>query len=408
MLIKKILVFGYLILMADILLAQYGSIRDHISVDTVLNFKQESYTINRMTITTAVWDNLFAFTCFNANKESDTAVVYIVHTDSYQTDTIKLFKRNQRKSMQKHQYFNYDVMALNNDRLLLAYGKTILVWRKIDLGYQFEKTIKYRNDYESFCFINDSLLLFKHDYYSSSQSMNLTVYNINKEKIVNSITPPYDNTLLSFVSIGRNGGLFDCLDNQILLANSNNYSFWLYDLNLNVTANPHCTEIAWHGLPQEHIQRMEQVDKALPANIIDILLEVYSDMDVMIDASFLDKEHILIQRKPSTESGVRSALLDVWENQHDVGWKRVVADIQDDGWTSHKDSIMNRNNIPLNCMGNIIRVVGNRIVSLTKEGCVENPVGMEVTDYFKERNQFLYENNPFIQVFIFSHDFLKR
>ena len=91
-----------------------------------------------------------------------------------------------------------------------------------------------------------------------------------------------------------------------------------------------------------------------------------------------------------------------------MDWKRGVADIQDDGWTSHKDSIMNRNNIPLNCMGNIIRVVGNRIVSLTKEGCVENPVGMEVTDYFKERNQFLYENNPFIQVFIFSHDFLKR
>ena len=91
--------------------------------------------------------------------------------------------------------------------------------------------------------------------------------------------------------------------------------------------------------------------------------------------------------------------IDVW-TKCDGTWKRTLSDIADDGW---KDTVMTKNNFPVKFEFNKVRVAGGKLVSLSKNGSIEQPIGLTRSAYDTQTDAYLIENNKFIQVFIYSH-----
>lgn len=381
---------------AGISYGQDRNMRDYVSVDTILNFKQDHTNIY-MRPTETSWKHYFAFTNFNVNYDNDTANIYIINTQDYSIDTLRFYSPNLRKTIKNHKSTNFKAIAMNDNRLVVLDWRTAIVFDKRDGEWHYSKCVKIKESYQMARLTHDGLLLLEENYDGRKVPVSITLFDLDKEKVIKRIAPYYNTPILSYIG---NYKLFDHQHNRILLCNSNHYSYYLFDENLRLTDSVSHPTIAWTPLSEETLMKVNAIKKHYAADKIAVLMEDYKKIDVIIGSFFLDENHILIARNQASKTPYRSTIYDVWSCEGGK-WSPLIENIEDD----FKKPDYQRNHITLGYgYGQSIRIAGQKIVRLSINGTVESPLGMSHQEYAQKDKEYLQENDPYVQVFFFSHN----
>lgn len=373
------------------------SIWRYVSADTVLNFKSETTTSYSRVIATMEKD-ICAFTMFSTNKLSDTVTIYCIHATSGRVDTINIYEEGLRNKMRRHKCVDFDAIAMNGNLLSVSYFKTLLIYKKKDNGsFEKFKEVKIDDLYGTMHFVDDHTLLFSKCYYGQTPSTTLMLYDINRGKTVDEIHPYHNSTLHGFVRFGN--PLVDCRNGKILWSNTNEYSFLLYNSKLRRIDSVYCDYEDWTPIADSTFESVGRLDRHLAPNIIDLVCQTYDSLDRIVSAQMLDDAHILFVRKTPKRDMFNYFKIDLWsfKNNH---WERTLSDI-DDEYINRLDKFIDCPEIDF--AHNRTFVIGNKIVSIRKNGCVAQPLGMKYKDYLTQCEDYMAENDYFVQVVIFSH-----
>ena len=139
------------------------------------------------------------------------------------------------------------------------------------------------------------------------------------------------------------------------------------------------------------------------ADIIAIVEKEYFHIDQLQWAYIIDSNNIaLIHSKPQRAD----ILIDIW-TKVDEKWQISQTEIYD---FAIKSDTIQRNSFALNFMSNpeVHFVNNNKIVILSRNGRVaEYPIGMPAQEYYQKKWDGWQNNEPFLQITIFSHTFAK-
>lgn len=380
--------------------SQPSSIRDYVSVDTVLNFKMET-TSSYSEPVAASWGQLYAFTNFNAKDGTDSIKIHFVDASSFETKTVTIEERGIFKRMRHNKYVSFDGIGFTDVRLVLSWGGRLLVFKKkADGGYVKEKSVKVPVDYRTMQLVNDSVVVLSQYYHGSDNPTGLALFNFDQETVIHLIRPYHNSTYNSYMS---NFSIMDYCNGKVVWTHNNEYSFIEYDTTLRRVDSVSRQDLQWHPIPEKCLARLDKIEKYSAVNIIETLMGVYDSVDVIIGCYWLDETHLAIVRKPTNANGSSVPLLDVWSKKTGH-WRRSLSDIADDGYRAQKKPILSRNNIPIGFMTNAsVKVTAGKIVSLSTQGCVANPIDMPLSEYLSEQERYLTENDFYIQLYIYSH-----
>lgn len=378
--------------------AQTQSLSNYVSIDTILNFKQETpspYT----SICSASWGDWFGFTAFDTKNNSDTVKIHLINTSTLEQELLCFVEKGICKKMRKHLTSGFWAIGFTEKTMVLAMQYELLIYKKTPNGqYSKTKSAKIPFSYHTMHMLNDSTIVFGQCYHSADPETGLYLFDINKKKVTKAVHPHHNSTLLNGYINGYS--CMDCTSNCIIWRNSNEYSFLGYDSNLNPIDSTAFPDTCWRPIPDKLMNRLLRIDKRAPTLIIERLLPIYDSIDALIGCYLLDDTHlIIVRKKPSAFTRSPFMTIDVW-TKCDGTWKRTLSDIADDGW---KDTVMTKNNFPVKFEFNKVRVAGGKLVSLSKNGSIEQPIGLTRAAYDTQTDAYLIENNKFIQVFIYSH-----
>lgn len=373
-----------------------NSISEYVSVDTILSFTNE-VAVNR-SLKSCKWENEIVFTNFNTNKNSDTIVIYKINIVDANVDTFYVYEKRIRERMKSVYSSSFDAIAYNGSKIVLNLYDELYVY-ELDSNHKLNKIGKYTvaEDFREMAFLNDSVLVFVQNYYSASPQTAIYLYDMLEHKVINKIFPHFNTTLLSFFSPQKN---FDIYENRILWANRGEYSFLLFDRDLKKLDSVSIVNKNWKQLSKKAKRKASKIKKTHTPDIIYCLNKEYNNIDQLQFAYILDTNHIAIGVHRAKENVL---YIDVW---YRIGgeWKIKHNALYDDGFMFKPERVIRRNTLPLGFLvGSKVYFMDNKLVSISDNAAVENPINLSVKDYFIEQNKYLETNEYFVQIFIYSH-----
>lgn len=386
--------------------AQVGHISDFISLDTIIPFRNEK-TGTYTDLTYSKWGDEVVFTNFSSRNNNDTIILYRINSLDASADTFRLYEKDLCKTMQSHYERNLSALIYSPERILIMYADKISVFNKLDeRSYKKETAYRFNEDFRELRLLNDSIVAGVSFYYSALETFTLFLFNINNGRIVKKILPKYASTsiLLSFF---QPSNIMDVRNGMIALTERGKYIVRFYDEMLTCVDSIVYRDGTWTTFSPRIVDRVMTLDKYHAADIIDILHTEYDSVDNIQHLFFIDSNKIAVSHAYKTSQGVSiQAKLDIWTRMP-TGWTLIEKNLFDDGFLI-QDSVFRRNRIPIGLgSGNKICFMANgKIVVLSKRGNgVDNPVGMAMKDYGRMVNDYLLDNDSYVQCLIFTHTF---
>lgn len=385
---------------------QIGHVSDFISLDTIIPFRNEKTGIYS-DLTYSKWEDEVVFTNFSSQNNNDTIIVYRIKSLNACVDTFKLYEKGLCKTMQSYYERNLSALVYSPETILIKYADKISMYKKLsEHSYKKEKSYRFEENFREIRLLNDSIAFGVNFYYSHPEAFTLFFFNINDGRIVKKILPEYERSsiLLSFF---QPSNIMDVWNGIIALTERGKYVVRVYDETLTCVDSIVCRNGDWTTLSKGTVDRVMSLDRHNAADIIDILRTEYDSVDNIQHLFFLDSDKIAVSHARKTSQGASiSPKLDIWQKKPQ-GWKIIQASIYDDGYRI-KDSVFSRNRIPIGLgTGNKICFMANgKIVVLSKRGDgVDNPVGMAMKEYGRQVNDFLLDNDYYVQCLIFTQTF---
>ena len=373
-----------------------NSISEYISVDTILSFIDE-IPINNSLIN-CTWKDELVFTNFNIRKNSDTITIYRINITTANIDTFYIYENGIRNTLKTNQCTALNAIAYNGRQIVINLHNKIYIYELNNS--QIPNKITEQTIQKSFCdmdFLNDSTLVFIQNNHSSKPKTAIYLYNIPTKQITNEMFPRFNTTLLSYFKPAK---FYDIKNNKILWANRNTYSFLLFDENLTKITTLSRIGDNWKSLSDKIKKKASKIKRTNAPEIIHCIEKEFGKTDQLRFAHIIDSNHIALVIHRANENMV---YIDVWQQDNNE-WKEKYNKLYDDGFVFNPDKVIHRNNIPLGYLaGDDVHIFNNKAVSVTKRGTVKNPIGLEVRDYFLQKDNYLKTNDYFIQVIIYSH-----
>lgn len=372
-----------------------NSISNYISVDTIISFPSET---DLRGLVSNQWGNTVMFTTFTTNSKSDTVRLYSINAETFGVDTILIYLENIRKTIKHNQNIQISNIAFNNNYIVLHYFSHLIIYKKNNGQFVLHKESKTK-EFSSMQFVNDSILALAENYYSHTPPTFISLFNINTLSVEKNIFPNFNNLLLSYFSPQKN---FDAKDNTILWANRAEYSFLVFNKNLELKDSIFHNVKGWKNLSEKTLKKALKRSKYDAADIIAIIEKEYHKIDQLQWAYLIDSTHILaVHAKPYNEKTYTFPSIDIWEKNNGQ-WQLTKTGIDD--YAEQTDTIK-RNSFALDFLsGAHYHFLNNmKVVKISRCHVVENTIGMPSQEYWLKYWEGYQNNDPFLQITIFSH-----
>lgn len=372
-----------------------NSISNYISVDTIISFPSET---DLRGLVSNQWGNTVMFTTFTTNCKSDTVRLYSINAETFGVDTILIYLENIRKTIKHNQNIQISNIAFNNNYIVLHYFSHLIIYKKNNGQFVLHKESKTK-EFSSMQFVNDSILALAENYYSHTPPTFISLFNINTLSIEKNIFPNFNNLLLSYFSPQKN---FDAKDNTILWANRAEYSFLVFNKNLELKDSIFHNVKDWKNLSEKTLKKALKRSKYDAADIIAIIEKEYHKIDQLQWAYLIDSTHILaVHAKPNNEKTYTFPSIDILEKNNGQ-WQLTKTGIDD--FAEQTDTIK-RNSFALDFLsGAHYHFLNNmKVVKISRCLVVENTIGMPSQEYWLKYWEGYQNNDPFLQITIFSH-----
>ena len=370
-----------------------NSICNYISADTIISFPSET---DLRGLVSNQWENIVIFTTFTTNCKSDTVRLYSINAETFGVDTIYIYIKNLRKTIKNRQNTKLSNIAFKSNNLVLKYANTISIFTKQNNTYTLKKEFKTDAYPQHIQFLNDSILVLSDYYYTHTPQTYVSFLNTNTSSIEKTINPHLNNLLLTFFSPKKN---FDVKDNTILWANRAEYSFLVFNKNLELKDSIFHNVKDWKNLSGKTLKKALKRSKYDAADIIAIIEKEYYKIDHLQWAYLIDSTHILaVHTKPHNEKTYTFPSIDIWEKNNGQ-WKLTKTGIDD--FAEQTDTIK-RNSFALDYLsGAHYHFLNNmKVVKISRCHVVENAIGMPSQEYWLKYWERYQNNDPFLQIVI--------
>ncbi len=378
-----------------------NSISNYISADTIISFPSET---DLRGLVSNQWENTVMFTTFTTNSKSDTVRLYSINAETLGVDTIHIYIENLRKTIRQNQNNQISNIAFNDNYLVLHYASRLHIYNRLNKQYTLSKEFKIKESIQDMRFLNDSILVMSNIYYSQTPPTYITLFNINTLSVEKDIFPHYNSLLLSHFSPQKS---FDIKGNTILWANRAEYSFLIFDSVLKLQDSVYNPIKKWETLSAKTIKKALKLGKYDAADRIDVIEKEYNDIDQLQWAYIIDENNIaLIHSKPRNEGILPYPFIDIWTKINEK-WQLTQPEIDD---FAIKSDTIQRNSFAIVFLSNpeVYFTSNNKIVKLSRNGQVaEYPIGMPAQEYYQKEWDGWQNNEPFLQITIFSHTLTK-
>lgn len=375
-------------------------ISQYCHLDTVISFKNEK---GGMTIVPAMtsYGSTFAFTCYNARSNSDTIVVYLVNSNTYQTDTLNLIVDGLSHYLSKHYASGFKGIALRDSCIVLSTYNRIFVFRHNEGNNWYrDKTLRVNFDYKRMKMIDGRTLLFTDAYHSRRKhKTTMLLYDIEKGRKVKAIHPYLNSSLNTYYA---NFSYADYCEGRIVWAHNNEYSLVVYDRDLKPVDSIHYDLPNWRPLPDSVVRKAGSIPWTDAVDIIYTVQNKNVKSDIIMWTLFLDKDTLLVVRKTPN---ARHKLIDLW-SYTEGHWQPQLCGISDAGfWLDLQSLVKDRFQIGFSA-GDYVTVCGNKLFALTTMAWTDTFGNRTGKEYAKAREEYLLEDNDyFVQLRIYTYDF---
>lgn len=405
--IKRMILLSTFIMGGLISIAQtHDFFRHYAELDTIISFKH-IYPTQSQNIVYDITDTNILFTNFNKSTGSDTITFYTISLPGYQIDSFAIFSPGIQTALAFNNVSSPIAVTHTNNVLAISLLQTIIIYsRSQSTDYAFTKTIWIpkdcpRNNPE---LLNDSTLILQDfNWDNNHDSTVFALYNINNNTLVKKATLPYNHPILWHIKpnhiVSTNNGI-------TVMADINEYTLHVLDNELNVKQQFHYTPNSWKFIPKKQIRK-----KAKYTDCVDNIQSVYSifnDYDKICWCYVIDNQHILTSRYPRMkvlDTNTFAPTIDIWKMENET-WNLVRSDLIEIGLNPHdsQDTLYSKKNYPIGWFeGNNIEFTNNYIVSFSKYGMVEKPLGLSKDEYYNQCQEYAKSNSPFLQIQIFKH-----
>lgn len=378
---------------------------DHIWLDTTFYLPKE-VTGTGTEITCARHGGDILFTAYNARRDADTMRFYLVNVDSLRITEKHLVMSGLGRALLDRKLDRIDQLAFDGQNMYMTIhnvlykycfdtsNSMVLDWAEkiaLPFGYMY--------------LMDDSTLLFSRCCVSNSEKIPETLiftYDIPSRRILHQVEPAFNSVLLSLHEPYKH---MDVWDGKILWANRNEYSFRIYDRQLEVVDSVNGHDIPLDTIARDALEKIQK-KKLNGIDLIDAMGDLYMVHDRVDFVYFVNDSNIAAVRTLKNEL---HTLLDWWQKT-DSGWIVKAEGIQNPHFffIVGADEIIGANHFPIGWIssGKVI-VTDDKFVIIDPKGLPMNPVGMSPREYIQATNDWLLDNDTHITVTILQHDFAK-
>ena len=402
---KSMLLLATLLQAAAFVSAQ-EKMSEFISLDTIINLPTIK-TSTRTQITAAQHGREVVFSCYDAHKNDDTIIFYVVDIDLSSCKQYSLILPGTAQRLISISEPQIEQLAYDGHNIYLTLGERLLKCHIssdtsdiliLDWQVQQELPATYMN------LLDDHTLLFSYCYpYPGITNVMLYTVDVDSKQVISYEEPEYNHVFLSQLKPYKN---IDVCDGKILWANRNEYSFSIYDSAINVKERVLAQHTPFKGIDGKALKRIAQKE-IYGADLIDAVWKYYENRDRIDFAYYVDSNNIAMVRAPwSNKNNHHKEVLDWWKFI-DGQWKMVMEGIEDRAFFEvPSDSSLQRSNAEIGWLsGARVVVFNDKFVCLSPNGTPIYPVGISRRAYYASRDKWLQVNDTFLQISIISHTF---
>lgn len=400
----SILLWQALLLLCTPIQAQ-EKIADHISIDTIFSLSKE-VTGTGTEISYARHGHEVLFTAYNARKDADTMRFYLVKIDSLRIIEKKLVASGLEKWLFAGKRDGIDQLAFDGRNVYMTIGGILYKCHfdtSDDIIFDWEEKITLPFGY--MYLIDDSTLLFSRCRVSNSKKNPETLlftYDIPSKRVLHQVEPAFSSVLLSLHEPYKH---MDVWGNKVLWANRNDYSFHIYNRQLEVVDSVIGRKIPLDAIKEDTLEKIGR-RKLNGIDLIDAMGPLYMTHDRVDFVYFVNDSNIAAVRTLKKDF---HTLLDWWQKTNN-GWSLKFEGIQNPHVFSSVgiDEIIGTNHFQIGWMSSEkVIVTEDKFIIIDPKGLPINPVGMTPKEYVRATNNWLLDHDTYITVTILQHDFTK-
>lgn len=379
---------------------------DHIRVDTIISLTREisnTYT----DVVYARHGRKVLFTCYEAKRHVDTVSLFLVDVDSLTCKRLMLNVPGIGRHLQERRYKGLRCIAFDAQHVFVAFADRLLQCRYADgLKLEVGKETTIEQPFDEMYLLNEHLLVFSHCYPSYNEgksSVHLFTFDIPTFKVQRTIIPDYNTVLMAPIKPFKK---MDAKEGKVLWANRNEYSFTIYDSQLEKEGVVKEEELKFKGIPSKRINSISK-KKLSGADLIEEIRPLIFAHDRIEYAYLIDEGNVAIVRVPrKIGQSLTKATLDWWNKQEGT-WRRKYTDVED--WAYYEvpyTEPVRRNHLQIDWLsGASVVVFNDKILSIKTNAVPISPLGISRKDYHEWQEHWLLHHDTHMQIAIITHDF---
>ena len=383
---------------------QYDSIYRYLTLDTILSYP--SITISNCSyLRQSVYEDELVVTYHNSRLKSDTVSFLRINMSDYRSDSIHVVWPGLRDLMIQKNLSALSAVAYRKDFIVVSLGQDFVVYSLAvngeyvetdyfampsDLGYGYAKMI------------DDSIMFFADNYLNNAHPVKIFTFNLHTHTLQHLREPKYNIPLLSYV---RPFKYVDVSTNGIVFANRNEYSFQTYDRQLILQDTVIGDTLDWQPIPSSAVDSMLLLDDSEAGARSSIATAAWLKSHALNWVYMLDSTHVMCAIKLPKDRWYSYPyalmVIDIWEKTEE-GWKKSKSSILDKGKLTNGK--IGKDYFTLEFLsGTSVVVSGTKIITISGDGSVPNPIGLTPEQYYDKRERYYLENKPFLQIKFYKH-----
>lgn len=377
-------------------------VNDYVKLDTVLFFPEESGSDFQAVY--CLWKNTLVFTNYNIYLKTDTIKVYFYDIQNHETYNKYLFYPGLYSWMEENASISFSFLAYNTSHICLGLFNQVLVFKKENNEFIFNKKIKVEKSISYGSFLDNKTLFFLSLKNNQQPPVSLLTYDIESGKRIKEINPTFQHPLLSYFQPNH---LIDVKNGEILFSHRRDYASIIYNSKLDSINHIEAHHLDWIRMKDKSIDRINRnYPKEEAMSIIEEVEKHLPSIHQQVWTYFINENKVAcIYISPYEKNETPVSKMDIWERSEGKFVLKKEGIIDFLGIRSYNDTI-DKHSFGLSFLsGHQYLFTDNQIIVFRKYASDINPIGLSMSDYQEQHKNYFLKKNPILSIYIYSHNF---
>jgi len=377
-------------------------VNDYVKLDTILFFPEENGS--DFQAVHCLWKNILVFTNYNQYLKTDSIKVYFYDIQNHKTYIKYLHHSGLNLWMEENTGISFSFLAYNTSYICIGLFNQVLVFKKENNEFIFEKNIKVAKSISYGSFLDDKTLFIYSLKNNQQPPVSLLTYDIESGKRIKEINPIFQHPLLSYFQPNH---LIEVRNGEILFSHRRDYASIIFNDKLDSINYIKSQHFDWIRMKDKSIDRINRnYPKEEAMNIIEEVEKYLPSIHQQVWTYFISQNKVAcIYLSPYKKNEMPIARIDIWEKIEGKFTLKKEGVIDLLGIRSNNDTISKHSFGLAFLSGHQYLFTDNQIIVFRKYASDINPIGLSLSDYQEQHNNYFLKKNPIFVIYIYSHNF---